>query len=125
MLQAGRQFVLELRSAAKPEALPDPRGRDRKAGEQQRAKPCEESGGYQKSADELGKDGGTRESRRPRQSVAPDLFDARTPMPELVDAAVKEHGRQTQPGDQESILGQFGSLLRAAIRCLTVGSPSA
>jgi len=80
VLQAGRQLVPELGSAAKPEAMPEQSGSDRKPGQQQRAQPREETGGYQKSADELSKDGGTRESRRPRQSVAPDLFDARPPM---------------------------------------------
>ena len=70
MLQAGRQFVPELTSVAEPEAVPDHRRQNRKAGEQQGAQPCKESSGDEASADELGKDGGTRESRRPRQSVA-------------------------------------------------------
>ena len=70
MLQAGRQFVPALTSVAEQEAVPDHRRQNRKAGEQQGAQPCKESSGDEASADELGKDGGTRESRRPRQSVA-------------------------------------------------------
>jgi hypothetical protein len=61
VLQAGRQFVPELGSAAEPEAVPDYRGRNRKAGEHQRAQPCEKSRGDEASADELGKDGDTCE----------------------------------------------------------------
>jgi hypothetical protein len=62
MLQAGRQFVPELTFVAVPEAVPDHRRQNRKAGEQQRAQPCEESSGDEASADALGKDGGTREA---------------------------------------------------------------
>jgi hypothetical protein len=77
MLQAGRQLVPEFGSAAEPEAVPDQRSRNRKAGEHKCAKPREEARGDQASANQLGKDGGTRESSRPGQSVAPNLFDAR------------------------------------------------
>jgi len=58
MLQAGRQFVPELASVAEPEAMPEQSGGDRKAGQQQRAQPCKEARGHEKSADELSKDGG-------------------------------------------------------------------
>src|SRR5882724_9888626 len=115
----------ELRSAAKPKAVPDQCSRDRKPGEQQRAQPCEESGGDKAPADELSKDGGTRESRRPRQSVALDLFDARPPMPQLINPAIKKHRRETSPGDQEPVLDHPFSLPCAAIKCLTRGVPSA
>src|SRR6202022_1586396 len=74
---------------------------------------------------ELVKNGGPPQNRRPRGAVPFDLFDARLPMPQLIEPAIEKHGRQTQPGNQESILGQFCSLLRAALRCLTAGSPSA
>jgi hypothetical protein len=37
MLQAGGQIVSELRSAAEPEAVPEQRGRYRKAAKEQRA----------------------------------------------------------------------------------------
>jgi hypothetical protein len=76
MLQVGRQFVPKLTSVAEPEAVAEHRGRNCEAGQRQRAQPCEEPGGDEKSADELGKDGGSGESRWLRQSVAPDLFDA-------------------------------------------------
>src|SRR5882724_940330 len=125
MLQACRQFVPELRSAAEPEAVPEQSGRNRKAGEQQRAQPCQKARGDEASADELSKDGGTRESRRPRQSVALDLFDARPPMPQLINPAIKKHGRETKPGDQEPVLNHPFSLPCAAIKCLTAGVPSA
>src|SRR3984893_6296717 len=125
VLQAGRQFVRELASAAEPEAMPDQSGGNRKAGQQQRTQPCEESGGDKASADELGKGRGARESRRPRQSVAPDFFDARPPMPQLIDPAIKKHGRKTKPGDQEPVLNHPFSLPCAAIKCLTAGVPSA
>src|SRR5712671_6571545 len=115
----------ELRSAAKPKAVPEQSSRDREAGEQQRAQPGEESSGDKASADELSKDGGSRESRRPRQSVALDLFDARTPMPQLIKPAIEKHGSETNPGNQEPIPDHPFSLLRAAIRCLTAGVPSA
>ena len=105
--------------------MPDQSGGNRKAGQQQRTQPCEESGGDKASADELGKGRGTRESRRPRQPVVPDFLDARTPMPQLVDAAIKKHGRETKPGDQEPVLDHPFSLPCAAIKCLTAGVPSA
>src|SRR6516162_2974586 len=125
VLQAGRQFAPELRSVAEPKPMSDQSSRSRKAGEQQRAQPCEEVRGHENSADELSKYGGTRESRRPRQSVAPNLLDARTPVPQLVDAAIEKHRRETQPSDRERISDHGFSFLSAAIRCLTVGSPSA
>src|SRR5271169_2768670 len=104
MLQACRQFVPELRSAAEPEAVPEQCGRNRKAGEQQRAQPCQKARGDEASADKLSKDGRTRESRRPRQSVTLDLFDARLPMPQLIEPAIEKHGSETKPGDQEPVL---------------------
>ena len=61
--------------------MPEQCGGNRKAGEQQGTQPCEEACGHEKLADELGKDGGIGENRRPWQSIAPDLLDARTPMP--------------------------------------------
>jgi hypothetical protein len=115
MFQAGRQFVSEFRSAARPEAVPEQRCRNRKAGEQQRAKPCEQSRGNEASADELGKDRGAGESCRPREPIAPDLLNTRAPMPKLIHGAVEKHGGQEQPGDREPVLNH-ASLIRAAIR---------
>src|SRR5205807_6992291 len=87
MLQAGRQFVPELRSAAEPKAMPDQCGRNRKAGEQQRAQPCEQTRGHEASTHELGKDSRSGESRRPWKPITFDLFDARPPMPKLIHSA--------------------------------------
>src|SRR4029077_15208645 len=56
MLQAGRQFVPELRSAAEPEAVPEQCGSNREAREKQRAQPCQYACGDEASAGELGKD---------------------------------------------------------------------
>src|SRR5437879_6045925 len=107
MLQAGRHFVPELRSAAEPETMPDQRGSNCKAREKRRAQPCQQAYGYEASADELGKDSRAGENRRPRQSVALDLFDARPPMPQLVDPAIEKHGSETKPGNQEPISDHF------------------
>src|SRR5882762_10548171 len=115
----------ELHSAAKPEAVPEQSSRNRKAGEQQRTQPCEESGGDKASADELGKDRGTHESRRPRESIAPDLVDTGAPMPKLIHGAVKKHDRETKPGNQQPISDHPFALPCAAIKCLTAGVPSA
>src|SRR5579862_1703566 len=124
MLQAGGHFVPELRSAAEPEAMAEQRGSNREAREKQRAKPCYQACRDQASADELGKDGRAGENRRPGQSVALDLFDARPPMPQLVDPAIEKHGSETKPGNQEPISDHL-SLPCAAIKCLTAGTPSA
>ena len=104
--------------------MPEQRGGNRKAREEQRTQPCHQAYGDEASADELGKDSRTGENRRPRQSVAPDLFNARPPMPRFVDPAIEKHGSETKPGNQEPISDQFW-LPCAAIKCLTAGAPFA
>src|SRR5271155_841919 len=120
MLQAGRQFVPELRSAAEPEAVPEQRGSNRKAREKQRAEPCQQAYGDEATADELSEDSRAGEDRWPWQSVASHLFDTGTPMPQLVDPAIEKHDSETKPGNQEPI-SDHPSLPCAAIRCLTAG----
>src|SRR5207253_9998360 len=70
--------ALPICSAAEPETMPDQCGPNRKAGEHQRAQPCEQTRGHEASADELGKDSRSGESRRPWKPITFDLFDARS-----------------------------------------------
>jgi hypothetical protein len=103
MLQAGRQLMTELTSAAEPKTVAEQRGGNRKTGKQQRAKPDKKARGHQASANELGKDRGAGEGRRPGKPDASDLFDSGAPMPPLIDAAIKKDDRKTKPGDWDAI----------------------